>query len=99
AALQTRLLDRAAELTRPGGLLVYATCSLEPEESEGQIESFLARRTDFARSAVSAREVGGIEAFISAAGDLRTLPCHLPDPDPRMGGCDGFYAARLHRVS
>ncbi len=99
AGLQARLLDRAAGLTRPGGLLVYATCSLEPEESEGQIESFLARRPDFARSAVSAREVGGIEAFISAAGDLRTLPCHLPDPDPRFSGCDGFYAARLHRIS
>jgi 16S rRNA (cytosine967-C5)-methyltransferase len=98
AGLQTRLLDRAAELTRPGGLMVYATCSLEPEESEQQIESFLARRPDFARSPVSPQEVGGIEAFVSAAGDLRTLPCHLPDPDPRMSGCDGFFAARLRRL-
>ncbi len=96
--LQVRLLDRAAELTRPGGLMVYATCSLEPDESELQIESFLARRPDFARSPVLPREVGGIEAFVSAAGDLRTLPCHLPDPDPRMSGCDGFFAARLRRL-
>jgi 16S rRNA (cytosine967-C5)-methyltransferase len=31
-------------------------------------------------------------------GDLRTLPCHLPDADPRLGGLDGFYAARLERL-
>ena len=96
--LQARLLDRAADLTRPGGLMVYATCSLEPDESEEQIESFLARRNDFARSPVSPREVGGIKAFVSGVGDLRTLPCHLPDSDPRMSGCDGFFAARLRRL-
>ena len=41
--------------------------------------------------------VGGEAAFISADGDLRTLPCHLPDPDSRLAGVDGFYAARLEK--
>jgi 16S rRNA (cytosine967-C5)-methyltransferase len=35
---------------------------------------------------------------VTEAGDLRTLPSHWPDPDPRMGGLDGFYAARLERA-
>jgi 16S rRNA (cytosine967-C5)-methyltransferase len=97
AGLQSRLLDRAAALTRPSGVLVYATCSLEPEESELQIEAFLSRCPGFARLPISPSELGGIDEFVSKAGDLRTLPCHLSDPDPQMGGCDGFYAARLRR--
>jgi 16S rRNA (cytosine967-C5)-methyltransferase len=97
AALQSRLLDHAAELVRPGGLLVYATCSLEPEENESQIEALLARCKDFVRVPVQAEEIGGINNFVSTAGDLRTLPCQLADPEPRLAGCDGFYAARLRK--
>lgn len=97
--LQARLLEHAGALVRPGGLLVYATCSLEPEESEQQIESFLSRRPGFARVPVTPEEIGGIAPFISSAGDLRSFPCHLPDPDPRLSGCDGFYAARLRRLA
>ena len=96
-ALQTRLLDRAAELVRPGGLLVYATCSLEPEENEAQVEALLARRPELARMPVRADEIAGHAEMVNARGDLRTLPCHLPDPQPRMAGCDGFYAARLRK--
>lgn len=98
AGLQTRLLDHAATLTKPGGLLVYATCSLEPEEGERQIEAFLARHAAFARAPVTAAELGGFDSFVSPAGDMRSLPCHLPDADPRMAGCDGFFAARLRRI-
>ena len=97
AALQSRLLDRAVELVRPGGLLVYATCSLEPEENQSQIEALLARRSDFMRVPIRAEEIGGVNDFVAAAGDLRTLPCHLPDPEPRLAGCDGFYSARLRK--
>ncbi len=97
AAVQARLLDRATELVRPGGLLVYATCSLEPEENEAQIDSLFARRLDFERVPIRPAEVGGVNDFVNAAGDLRTLPCHLPAPQPRLSGCDGFYAARLRR--
>jgi 16S rRNA (cytosine967-C5)-methyltransferase len=97
AALQARLLDRATDLVRPGGLLVYATCSLEPEESEAQIEALLSRRSDLARDPVRPEEIVVPGEMVNARGDLRTLPCQLPDPQPRMAGCDGFYAARLRK--
>lgn len=97
AALQRRLLDRAVELTKPGGLLVYCSCSLEPEEGEAQISGLLGREPRVRRVPISAPEVGGLADLVSTAGDLRTLPCHLPDPDARFAGLDGFYAARLER--
>jgi len=50
------------------------------------------------RRPVAAAEAGGLEALVTAAGDLRTLPCHLPDPVPQLAGMDGFYAARLERL-
>lgn len=97
--VQARLLDNAALLTRPGGILVYATCSLETEESERQIDRFLQRAPEFAREPVDSAEVPGFATAITALGDLRTLPNHLPDPDPAWAGCDGFYVARLRRRS
>jgi 16S rRNA (cytosine967-C5)-methyltransferase len=97
-ALQRRLLDRAVALVKPGGLVVYCTCSLEPEESEAQIASLLQRDVRVRRRPIEAREIAGLAELISEAGDLRTLPCHLPDADPRLAGLDGFYAARLERT-
>lgn len=99
ASMQRHLLDRAVELLRPGGRLIYCVCSLEREEGEQQIESLLARDSRVRRDPVRAAEVGGCAEFISPAGDLRTLPMHWPDPDPRWSGLDGFYAARLVRAS
>jgi 16S rRNA (cytosine967-C5)-methyltransferase len=95
--LQQRLLDRAAALVKPGGCLVYCVCSLEPEEGVEQIAALLARDAGLARQPVAASELAGHAEFVSGDGDLRTLPLHLPDPDPRWGGLDGFYAARLVR--
>jgi 16S rRNA (cytosine967-C5)-methyltransferase len=97
--LQSRLLDRAAKLTKPGGLLVYATCSLEPEEGEQQIESFLARNVDFVRAPIEPSELEGFAEFLSPMGDMRSLPFHVPNGDSRLSGCDGFYSARLRRIS
>ena len=96
-SLQQRLLDRAIDLLKPGAILVYCVCSLEPEESEHQIAALLARDHRVARAPVAAQEVAGHAEFLNADGDLRTLPQQLPDPDPRWGGLDGFYAARLTR--
>jgi 16S rRNA (cytosine967-C5)-methyltransferase len=96
--LQRRLLDRSVDLLRPGATLVYCTCSLEPEEGEQQIESLLARDARVRRQPIGRDEVGGTSEFVTTAGDLRTLPCHWPDPEPRMAGLDGFYAARLVRT-
>lgn len=98
AALQARLLDRAAGWVAEGGRLVYCTCSLERDEGEAQIESFLTRNPAFRRDPVRPEEVGGLVEAITADGDLRTLPCHLADPDPDFAGLDGFFAARLVRI-
>ncbi len=94
SALQGKLLAAAAEMTAPGGLLVYAACSLQPEECEERVESFLAAGRHFKREPVRVEEIGGLADALSPAGDLRTLPCHLAD----SGGMDGFYAARLRRT-
>ena len=92
-ALQSELLDAAAEMTAEGGTLVYAVCSLEPEEGEDRIAAFLRRWTGFARAPIAPAEVFDA-AFISKDGDLKTLPSYWTD----KGGMDGFYAARLKRL-
>ncbi len=98
AALQARLLAAAARLTRPGGRLVYCTCSLEPEEGERQVAAFLASHPEFARLPVEADEIGGLGDAIDASGDLRTLPHQLAGETPRLSGWAGFYASRLIRL-
>jgi 16S rRNA (cytosine967-C5)-methyltransferase len=97
-ALQTRLLDHAVTLLKPGGTLVYCTCSLENEEGEDQIAALLGRHSGVRRSPIRPDEIGGQAALLTAAGELRTLPCHWPDPEPRMAGLDGFYAARIVKI-
>jgi 16S rRNA (cytosine967-C5)-methyltransferase len=94
-ALQMRLLKKAVALLKPGGTLVYCTCSLEPEEGERAVATLLATEEGVRRVPVDAGEVAGLSEIVTADGDLRTLPCHLPHEDPRLGGLDGFYAARL----
>jgi 16S rRNA (cytosine967-C5)-methyltransferase len=97
AALQRRLIRRAVALTRPGGILVYCTCSLEPEEGIDIVAEAL-REGGLRRRGIAPAEIGGVEALLTAEGDLRTLPCHLGDADPRYGGLYGFFAARLERI-
>src|SRR3984885_9539849 len=97
AALQRRLIARASALTKPGGTLIYCTCSLEPEEGEAIVDSLLAENASLQRAAIAADEVYGRGEFLTPQGDLRTLPCHLPDADSRRAGLDGFYAARLRK--
>lgn len=97
AALQARLLDRAAELTRPGGRLIYCTCSLERDEGEAQIEAFLARNAGFVRDPITPEEIGGQVEALTPLGELRTLPHQLAGETPRLSGWAGFYACRLIR--
>jgi 16S rRNA (cytosine967-C5)-methyltransferase len=94
-ALQKRLLQKAAWLLKPGGTLVYCSCSLEPEEGEQAISALLASEPAIRRMPIEASEVADLAEIVTPTGDLRTLPCHLPHLDPRLGGLDGFYAARL----
>jgi 16S rRNA (cytosine967-C5)-methyltransferase len=98
SALQKRLLHNAITLTRPGGTIVFCTCSLEPEEGEAIVAAALAQDRRVARNPIAASQFPGLEGLITAQGDLRTLPCHWPNADPRMSGLDGFYAARLVRM-
>jgi 16S rRNA (cytosine967-C5)-methyltransferase len=98
AALQRRLAAQAVQLTKPGGVLVYCSCSLEPEEGIEIVRDLLDRTGGLVRRPISADEIYGRSEWITADGDLRTLPCQLPDPDSRMAGLDGFYAARLQRI-
>lgn len=93
ARLQAELLDAAAALLAPGGTLVYAVCSLEPEEGPEQVARLLEIRPELARVPVTAAELAGLGDLVTAGGDLRSLPCHLAD----LGGLDGFYAARLQK--
>jgi len=97
-SLQQRLLDRAVGFLKPGATLVYCVCSLEPEEGENQITALLARDPRVARKPIMPQDVFDRAEFVTPAGDLRTLPFHLVDPDPRWGGLDGFYATRLIRI-
>ncbi len=94
AARQAHLLEAALEMVKPGGLLVYAVCSLEPAEGPEQIEKFLASGGAAERVAIAASDINGRAEALTPAGDLRTLPCHLA----AAGGMDGFYAARLRRT-
>lgn len=94
AEVQKRMLDHAAGLVRPGGLIVYCTCSLEPEEGEDQIRALLARDQRLARVPIEPAEVGGAGHLINRDGDLRTLPFHALGA---AKGLDGFFAGRLRR--
>lgn len=97
SGLQTRLLDKAATLLKPGGRLVYCTCSLEAEEGERQAAEFLSRHPQFARQPVTADEIGGFTECLTPEGDVRTLPCHLVSPEHERSGIDGFFIARFVR--
>jgi 16S rRNA (cytosine967-C5)-methyltransferase len=84
---QQKLLEGAAAAVAPGGLLIYSTCSLEPEENGDQVERFLARHPEFRREPSSTVS----PALLSPEGDLMVLP--------QRDGMDGAYGARLRRVS
>jgi 16S rRNA (cytosine967-C5)-methyltransferase len=84
-ARQRDLLEGVVSAVRPGGLLVYATCSLEPEENEEQVEAFLARHADFRREPGEAVP----HELLTPQGDLRLLP--------HEHHVDGAFTARLRR--
>ncbi|WP_326523775.1 RsmB/NOP family class I SAM-dependent RNA methyltransferase [Sphingomonas sp.] len=93
AEVQAAILARAADWVRPGGLLVYATCSLEPAEGEEQLAAFIAARKDYAIDPVLADELpDGVPTC--QHGWIRTLPSMLAD----TGALDGFFVARMMRT-
>jgi 16S rRNA (cytosine967-C5)-methyltransferase len=94
SAVQENLLHAAIEMLRPGGVLVYCTCSLEPQEGPERIAALLREGAPVARRAIDPAEIGGNPEWITGEGDLRTLPCHLAEYD----GVDGFFCARLVKL-
>ena len=95
AALQARLLDNAVALLRPGGTLVYSTCSLEHEEGEAQIAALLERNRGIQVNPILPNDVFGQADWIQSPGFLRTFPYQLDLGTPEWSGMDGFFAARL----
>jgi 16S rRNA (cytosine967-C5)-methyltransferase len=93
AGLQRQLLAAAVEMLLPGGVLVYASCSLQPEEGILLIDAALAEGLPIERMAIERHELGGLAVDLTAAGDVRTLPTDLA----ARGGLDGFFIARLRR--
>lgn len=89
--LQGKLIDRAVAALKSGGTLVYAVCSLQPEEGERQIEEALKRHPSLRRAPLAKNDLQGLAEAVTSAGDVRTLPSMWPD----LGGVDGFYAARI----
>jgi 16S rRNA (cytosine967-C5)-methyltransferase len=93
AARQAELLAAVAGAVAPGGLLVYSTCSLEPEETDQVVADFLARHPEFALAELPPAEPGTVRARVAAfgrGGILRSWP--------HRHGTDGFFIARLQRT-
>ena len=95
ADLQARLLDNAVSLLKPGGTLVYSTCSLEPEEGEAQVAALLARNEAVRLDPLRKDEPFGDTEWAEASGVLRTFPFQLSAESPEWSGVDGFFAARF----
>ena len=92
AGVQRAILRRAADAVRPGGLLLFAVCTISAEESVDAVEDFLAARDDFARDpAGPASQPAWLRGWLDARGDLRS--------HPGLHGVDCFYAARLRRAA
>ena len=94
AELQEKLIRTTIDMLVPGGILVYAVCSLQPEEGEGLIDKILKDGLPLARVPIDEAELLELPVEVTGKGDVRTLPSHLAEE----GGMDGFYIARLQRV-
>jgi len=92
-ALQDRLLANAMAMAKSGGVIIYATCSLQPEEGIARIEALLASGAPVERMPIGSSELGGLGDLLTPEGDLRSFPFHLGE----KGGMDGFFAARLKK--
>ncbi|MBI1258531.1 MAG: MFS transporter [Chloroflexi bacterium] len=93
--VQARLLDNAVDVLAPNGILIYCTCSLQKAEGERQVDALLARNNNVRRLPIAPLDVGGMDMLVSEQGDIRVLPFHLAT----HGGMDGFYVARLQKIS
>ena len=110
AGIQDAMLNHAVEILPPGGLLIFCTCSLEPEEGEHRIDALLASNATVERVSVTPDDISGLDGAITSAGDVRTLPSHSfgrrpaanapgePSEESADGGMDGFFISRLRKL-
>lgn len=96
AALQERMIDKAVDLLKPGGVLVFCTCSLEPEEGSEQFDRALERH-ELTPIPVDPAEIGNLAEIVMPNGTIRTLPSHLPSENRRLSGLDGFFIGRCEK--
>lgn len=99
AGVQERFLRHALTLVRPGGIVVFSNCSLDPEEGEALVARVLSDTPAIERVPVQAADWPGLEEAITPAGEFRTLPTMLKHGEGFASGLDGFYAAVLRRVA
>jgi len=92
--LQADMMDRAATWLKPGGRMVYCTCSLLPEEGETQCKKFLDRHSDFSRADWQQNTHGIDRDWVTKDGDLRLRPDYWPE----RGGMDGFFVTVLQKA-
>lgn len=96
ARVQRELLESAAAVLRPGGTLVYSTCTVTPEENEGVVRGFMATRANW-RVAGRDEAPESIRPFMDADGFMRVLPHVAPAPGEPPSNMDGFFAVRIVR--
>lgn len=93
--LQRKMLEKTISFLKPGGLLLYCTCSLEKEEGEQQIDEFLSSHTHVQRVPIEKEEIGGHAHWLTKSGDVRLLPFFSPFESNEWPGMDGFFISRL----
>jgi 16S rRNA (cytosine967-C5)-methyltransferase len=97
AQLQAKLLDHAVTIVRPGGIVVFSNCSLDPLEGEKVANDLLAKNPAIELVPVTRDEVGGLAELITKEGFVRSTPADLSHENPALSGMDGFFAARFKR--
>ncbi len=95
--VQERLLRHALSLVKPGGIVVFSNCSLDPIEGEDMIEKLLQSMPNVSRVAVPPSVLPGLSEAITAKGEVRTTPAMLKSETAAASGMDGFYACVLRR--
>jgi 16S rRNA (cytosine967-C5)-methyltransferase len=95
--VQEKLLRHALSVVKPGGLVVFSNCSLDPIEGEEMIARLLKERSGISRVPVTPDMLPGLKEAITPAGEVRTTPAMLRAATPQASGMDGFYACVLRR--
>lgn len=98
ADVQKGLLDHAINLVKPGGLIVFSNCSLEPEEGEDMITQYVADNQDKVEiEPIDSSLCPGFQSAITDGGFIRTTPDFSINDDDQLQGADGFFAAKLRK--